>query len=437
MLGFAGGQWVEIVNEVSALKGPANPLFQIDKVDPTAREITLKTSAAAFQDQPHLKLRRWDQTGNTASADGVEMTADWIDLEGGIQVRFSAGRYLLGDYWLIPARTATGDIEWPPFEIPNTQPIPQPPLGIQHYYCRLSLLHVEDGMLTLDDCRELFPTLTDICAEDICFDNSACQLPHVETVQDALDRLCAQRDLRHHNKYLHGWGIVCGLQVVCGPDRSDAPRRHVTVRSGYAIDCEGNDIVRDTPETLDLIAMIEEQIDLPLSSPPLTSPALRHRRRRGVPDPRHESTAHPALSSGEVRPVIGQLASPAGGHDAARCLQRLHQEDSGLLEEQLTPPEADRNLPAGPVQQRLSALTNLLAQPVNPQAGQHIFISRREHVIMLDFYEKLRAILQSETFCAMFDNARSLSRLSFHRHRHGYDLRQEPARATSTATREA
>src|SRR5262249_5690189 len=155
---------------------------------------------------PHLKLRRWDQTGNMAKTDGIEMTAGWLDLEGGIQVQFAQGSYRSGDYWLIPARTATGEIEWPPFEVPNTHPIPQPPIGIRHHYCRLALLKVQGGNLHLEDCREKFPPLTDICAEDICFDNSVCKLPEAKTVQEALDRLCAAHDLRHHNKHLHGWG---------------------------------------------------------------------------------------------------------------------------------------------------------------------------------------------------------------------------------------
>ncbi len=66
--------------------------------------------------------------------------ADWIDLEGGIQVRFSTGSYRAGDYWLIPARAATGEIEWPPFEIPNINPQAQLPVGVQHHYCRLALI---------------------------------------------------------------------------------------------------------------------------------------------------------------------------------------------------------------------------------------------------------------------------------------------------------
>lgn len=43
---------------------------------------------------------------------------------------------------------------------------------------------------------------------------------------------------RLHNRFLHGWGVVCGLQVVC----SDCDG-WVTVKTGYAIDPCGNDII--------------------------------------------------------------------------------------------------------------------------------------------------------------------------------------------------
>src|SRR5438105_2411390 len=41
-----------------------------------------------------------------------------------------------------------------------------------------------------------------------------------------------------HNRYLHGWGVVCGLEVVCSPCDGK-----VTVREGYAIDPCGEDII--------------------------------------------------------------------------------------------------------------------------------------------------------------------------------------------------
>jgi hypothetical protein len=49
---------------------------------------------------------------------------------------------------------------------------------------------------------------------------------------------------RLHNRHLHGWGVVCGLDVVC-----DDCAPGVIVRTGYALSPCGDDIVvcRDTP----------------------------------------------------------------------------------------------------------------------------------------------------------------------------------------------
>jgi hypothetical protein len=44
-----------------------------------------------------------------------------------------------------------------------------------------------------------------------------------------------------HNRYLHGWGVVCGLDVVYNPcvDQSD----QVIVKAGYALSPCGEDII--------------------------------------------------------------------------------------------------------------------------------------------------------------------------------------------------
>lgn len=191
VLGFGIGQWVEIIDDASVLKGEKIPLVQIQAIDEGSRKITV---SAAVTPKPDLRLRRWDQSGNTATVNGVVAGAGWLDLEDGIQIRFSGGTYRPGDYWLIPARTATGEIEWPPYTIPNTSPQEQPPNGTPHYFCRLGFIRVDNHLYTLEDCRELFPSLTSICAEDICFDNSNCQLAGVQNVQEAIDMLCANRE---------------------------------------------------------------------------------------------------------------------------------------------------------------------------------------------------------------------------------------------------
>jgi hypothetical protein len=176
VLGFASGQWVEISDDKSDLEGKPGKLVQIDAVNSSLRRITLKTapttlssSADGVDPSLHPKLRRWDQNGATATATGVSMTNAWLPLEDGVEVQFGTGTYKTGDYWVVPARTATGEIEWPPFAIPNSAPVPQPPRGIKHHYCRLALLSLDaaaKGWKVSDDCRPIFPPLTVPCCTD-------------------------------------------------------------------------------------------------------------------------------------------------------------------------------------------------------------------------------------------------------------------------------
>jgi hypothetical protein len=173
VLGFAGGQWVEISDDRLELHGLPGQLVQIDAVSSALRRITLKTAPTPLGGGPegvdpalHAKLRRWDQTGSAATADGVTATSGWVALEDGVEVQFSGGPFRSGDYWVIPARTATGEIEWPPYAVPNTAPEPQPPRGICHHFCRLALVAFDAEKKTwavTDDCRSIFPPLTKPC----------------------------------------------------------------------------------------------------------------------------------------------------------------------------------------------------------------------------------------------------------------------------------
>jgi hypothetical protein len=58
---------------------------------------------------------------------------------------------------------------------------------------------------------------------------------------------------RLHNRYVHGWGVVCGLQVTCNPcgDR-------VTVRSGYALSPCGDDIIVSEDDTAPICELIRK-----------------------------------------------------------------------------------------------------------------------------------------------------------------------------------
>ena len=174
VLGFADGQWVELTDDKLELAGTPGQLLQIDAITASQRRITLKTApttlaagADGIDRARHPKLRRWDQTTG-ATAAGVATSANWIALEDGVEVQFSPSAFRSGDYWTIPARTATGELEWPPFEIPNKTPKPQGPRGINHHYCKLALIAFDVGKkewTVVDDCRPIFPPLTECCDE--------------------------------------------------------------------------------------------------------------------------------------------------------------------------------------------------------------------------------------------------------------------------------
>jgi hypothetical protein len=58
---------------------------------------------------------------------------------------------------------------------------------------------------------------------------------------------------RLHNRYLHGWGVVCGLQVVC-----HSCDGWVKIKQGYAIDPCGNDIIVCADQDFNVIRYINE-----------------------------------------------------------------------------------------------------------------------------------------------------------------------------------
>ena len=65
------------------------------------------------------------------------------------------------------------------------------------------------------------------------------------TAEDlAQEQLYVREKLRRHNRLLHGWGIVSGLEVESSSDCE------VTISNGYAIDAYGEEIV--VPETAHL-----------------------------------------------------------------------------------------------------------------------------------------------------------------------------------------
>jgi hypothetical protein len=176
--GFRAGDWVELLDAAAELKGTPHPLAHITGVSPEQNLITLDRDVGKHRGTVR-KLRRWDQSTADAVNDqglipleaggGDATNPRWVELEGGIEVHFedADATYRSGDYWLIPARTFSGEIEWPPFETPNRHPLPQPPHGICHHYCRLALVDTGPATRKVQDCRCRFPALNQ--AQGVCY----------------------------------------------------------------------------------------------------------------------------------------------------------------------------------------------------------------------------------------------------------------------------
>jgi hypothetical protein len=162
VLGFVPDDWIELTDDGRGLRGEAGLLVQVIKVDGRALTIDPKGQTVNIADfEPTRKVRRWDMPADTGlfTVDLAE-TDNWIDLEKGVQVSFEPGVYHVGDYWLIPARTVTRNVEWPRA---GNDPLPQLPQGIHHRYCRLAVVDFDGSAWTrIHDCRKLFPPLTEM-----------------------------------------------------------------------------------------------------------------------------------------------------------------------------------------------------------------------------------------------------------------------------------
>jgi hypothetical protein len=426
---FGQNDWVEIFDRDDELLGNPRFLSYISQPPGTsnpppcapnggqAYSLILSTQPPTWlAGKSNLRLRRWDMPAPTSTTNvvaqdsngnyvGIPIVPGWIPLENNVQVNFTPGFYATRSYWQIPARTATGDIEWPPYQVPNTNPIPQPPMGVAHYFCRLAILTVRKGKWHTTDCRCTFPELTDICADDICYHGDVYEL-QANTVQQALDSLGAK--LRFHNKMLHGWGVVCGLSVACP---GQGMPTSVNVAPGYAIDCDGYDLILDKTTPVDFATILDlspQQSSIPdgeyelfierpfdvvrveesddedccsKSAAGLTAPALKFRAIQ-CPEP----TFGQQIFQGTIWLDFYN-----------KCLKKLV--DAFVKEYEESFITSDQQVTRA--QALTSSLTNLAVQLLLPEQTHDVYISSDEHVLLAGFYGWLRTQLHDKTFCSL------------------------------------
>ncbi|MET8893197.1 DUF6519 domain-containing protein [Streptomyces albogriseolus] len=187
-LGLEIDDVVEIVDDASVSRAAVDAreeecplLYTVTEIDHAKRTVVLDRDPTADPYQPdvgtvparHPLLRRWDHgaAGREQSHDpsagvngeGAQHIREgvWLALEDGLEVRFEgdverAPQYRRGDYWTIPVRVVTGNVEWP--RGLNGRPQPKRPQGIDYHYAPLAVVLPQDsGGHTVVDLRVPFP----------------------------------------------------------------------------------------------------------------------------------------------------------------------------------------------------------------------------------------------------------------------------------------
>jgi hypothetical protein len=170
VLGFAPGNWIEIVDDALEFGGRPGELHQIDTIDFSARTITLANKLSGFSTGDtdptrHTRIRRWDMSGKVYEQDGTTVWWD-IDAEGSADIpvppsgtslilensiivsfdlSVSGGSFLTRDFWNFAARTGDGSVE----KLDKA-----PTRGLHHHYTRLSIVTFPSSAT---DCRTSWP----------------------------------------------------------------------------------------------------------------------------------------------------------------------------------------------------------------------------------------------------------------------------------------
>jgi Family of unknown function (DUF6519) len=155
------GDWVELIDDTWAPLGTPAALLAVSAIDRAHRIVTLRGTVQVDLSR-HPFLRRWDEPASgRGDESGIPITEaaaqDWdgsLELEDGVQILFVANgaTYQRGDYWLIPARTATGRLVWPG----GSDPQAIAPHGPTRFLAPLAVVGTSS---TVTDMRTLFTHL--------------------------------------------------------------------------------------------------------------------------------------------------------------------------------------------------------------------------------------------------------------------------------------
>ena len=154
----------------------------------------------------NAKVRKWDGYGKVAldpnlkETNGNKFVNPQLRIGNGILLSFTDrdGSFRTRDFWTFKGR------EIPRYIDRLNDSLPMGPI---HNFCPLALVDkapTNEGIKeeSVKDLRHNFPPSTDITGSDVYIDNTKCGMEGVQTVQQAIDRLCSERS-----------GTLCSVTV--------------------------------------------------------------------------------------------------------------------------------------------------------------------------------------------------------------------------------
>jgi hypothetical protein len=372
-------QWAELLATAVDLRDGARIAaasgkpVRVHAYDATSRLVTLEIALPKTAVGDSVFLRMWENRLTLPASEGT--AAELLMANGastGVRVYLKGVEPVAGDYWMIGVRPGT-----PQAILPARLSTWQHPDGPGRWLAPLAVIlwHPKSKSAHVTDCRPRFEPLVD----------------HDE-------------DLAFHNQHLHGWGVVCGLQVQCmttdyaATHKLEREREWVFVRDGYAIHPSGKDIrLRSAAD--------DERTALDLGSLAVAEKAVTRNADGNIAD------GAVSLWIGKHGHFHADKYEPKGKLDWQELIQGTMLGD--VIDDCIKPiidfikgvvdTSGEKEL-VGPAAKRLIAVLNLFWQLVNQTSGAHIYLSEAEDLILRELFEGVKLLLGGTTFCAMFDD---------------------------------
>lgn len=326
----------------------------------------------------YFYLRIWNRGTDIVSEPKILFEKDKPVTLGqtGIEIAIGGTDRVVGDFWVLAARPET-----PNKIVPWEAEKGIYSYGVRRYFAPLAII------------KWSFSANQQVVGEVV----ADCRIPFLP-----LTDLLPAEDMRLHNKYLHGFGVVCGLKVKCGDNRNG-----IVVETGVALDCEGYMIRVKEPISYNLIEMAQNQKLLSENGNGRVCVIIS----RGKNHKPQISIEPFVLESIWDRVLEGTLIKDFWDD----CIKSLIELFTSNFELSLIGTD---QVPVSRKQRRLTSFLNLLAQLVNPQSVYYAFISGNstkterlgdgsdEDGLLREFYFELKEKLESETYCGMYDGDR-------------------------------